>query len=68
MEPLSEGFERMLILDSDFRKWGGGKIDYYCNYYVFGGFGFEAAAWREDSSALLDLGDLLILGQCHAML
>ena len=35
----------MLILDSDFRKHGEGKIDYYCNYYVFGGFRFKATAW-----------------------
>ena len=32
--PLNEGFERVLILDSDFRKQGERKVDYYV-YCIF---------------------------------
>ena len=34
-----------------------GKIDYYA-YYVFCAFGFKAAVWREDASALPNSGVL----------
>ena len=50
--------QKVLVLGSDFRKWGEGKVVYYSTYYVFGGFRFKVAIWREDASALPDSGVL----------
>ena len=41
VESLSEVKQKLLVLDSDFRKWGEGKVVYY-NMHVFGGLGFKA--------------------------
>ena len=46
----------MLVLDSDFRKQGEGKVDYY-SMHVFGGFRLKTTVWREDASAFPDSGD-----------
>ena len=66
--------QKVLVLGSDFRKRGEGKVVYYSTYYVFGGFGFKAAVWREDASALPDSGVLdprakpcrVVLGGSHS--
>ena len=35
VEPLSEGFERMLNLDSGFQKWGGREDRFFIAVIVF---------------------------------
>ena len=48
--PLREGFAKMMPLGFEkcssltlvFKNREKGKVDYYCNYYVLGGFGFKA--------------------------
>ena len=40
-EPLSKVRQKLLVLDSRFRKQGEGKVDYYA--CVFGGLGFKVA-------------------------